>query len=256
MRGFSLVELSIVLVILGLLTGGILAGQSLIHAAELRAVTTEYQRWYTASRAFRDKYFAIPGDFNNAQAFWGQSTNCGGGAATGTCNGNGDGYVQDATTAGGTGEAYQHWTQLALAGLIEGSYTGLSGASGTYVDLVGTATPRSKYNGGGWGTHSAIGMFAGNGSYYSYNMGNYYVFGGSSTTGSADQALLKPEDAWNIDTKMDDGKPGTGGIIPRDAVGFGNTGSCTTSASKTDYTGSYNLSVTSAACALIFVRAY
>ena len=47
-QGFSLVELSIVLVILGLLTGGILAGQSLIRAAELRAVTTEYQR-YTAA---------------------------------------------------------------------------------------------------------------------------------------------------------------------------------------------------------------
>ena len=40
-QGFSLVELSIVLVILGLLTGGILAGQNLIRAAELRAVTTQ-----------------------------------------------------------------------------------------------------------------------------------------------------------------------------------------------------------------------
>ncbi len=41
-HGFSLVELSIVLVILGLLTGGILTGQNLIHAAELRSVTTEF----------------------------------------------------------------------------------------------------------------------------------------------------------------------------------------------------------------------
>lgn len=57
-RGFSLVELSIVLVILGLLTGGILAGQSLIRAAELRAVSTEYSRYATAVQSFRDKYFA------------------------------------------------------------------------------------------------------------------------------------------------------------------------------------------------------
>ena len=69
-KGFSLVELSIVLVILGLLVGGVLSGQSLIRAAELRAATQEYQRYYTATQTFRDKYFAIPGDFNNAQAFW------------------------------------------------------------------------------------------------------------------------------------------------------------------------------------------
>ena len=60
--GFSLVELSIVLVILGLLTGGILAGQSLIRAAELRSISTDYSRYIAAVQAFRDKYFALPGD--------------------------------------------------------------------------------------------------------------------------------------------------------------------------------------------------
>lgn len=59
--GFSLVELSIVLVILGLLTGGILGGQSLIKAAELRAVTTELDAFQTATNTFRQKYFALPG---------------------------------------------------------------------------------------------------------------------------------------------------------------------------------------------------
>ncbi len=53
-NGFSLVELSIVLVILGLPTGGILAGQSLIRAAELRSVSTEYNRFVTATQSFRD----------------------------------------------------------------------------------------------------------------------------------------------------------------------------------------------------------
>lgn len=69
-HGFSLVELSIVLVILGLLTGGILAGQSLIRAAELRSVSTEQSRWVTAANSFRDKYFALPGDFRDATKFW------------------------------------------------------------------------------------------------------------------------------------------------------------------------------------------
>lgn len=68
-NAFSLVELSIVLVILGLLTGGILAGQSLIRAAELRAVSTEYNRHFTAIQSFRNRYMALPGDMNNATRF-------------------------------------------------------------------------------------------------------------------------------------------------------------------------------------------
>jgi prepilin-type N-terminal cleavage/methylation domain-containing protein len=68
---FSLVELSIVLVILGLLVGGVLMGQSLIRAAELRRVVTDYNKYTTAVQSFRDKYFALPGDMTNAQNFWG-----------------------------------------------------------------------------------------------------------------------------------------------------------------------------------------
>ena len=71
-RAFSLVELSIVLVILGLLVGGVLSGQSLIAAAALRSVTTQEARWVAATQTFRDKYFALPGDMNNATSFWGR----------------------------------------------------------------------------------------------------------------------------------------------------------------------------------------
>ena len=59
---FSLVELSIVLVILGLLVGGVLSGQALIQAAQLRAVSEEYTKYTTAALTFRDKYLATPGD--------------------------------------------------------------------------------------------------------------------------------------------------------------------------------------------------
>src|SRR5690606_1501704 len=96
--GFSLVELSIVLVILGLLTGGILGGQSLIKAAELRSVATERQQWQIAINSFKGKYRALPGDMPNATAFWGVAANGGGGAGcaqfistgTETCDGNGN----------------------------------------------------------------------------------------------------------------------------------------------------------------------
>jgi prepilin-type N-terminal cleavage/methylation domain-containing protein len=57
---FSLVELSIVLVILGLLVGGVLSGQSLIRAAALRSVTNDYSRYSAAVNTFKDKYFPAP----------------------------------------------------------------------------------------------------------------------------------------------------------------------------------------------------
>ena len=62
-QAFSLVELSIVLVILGLLAGGVLSGQALIRAAELRSVTADYQRYTAAIMVFRDKYFSFPSLF-------------------------------------------------------------------------------------------------------------------------------------------------------------------------------------------------
>ena len=247
-KAFSLVELSIVLVILGLLTGGILAGQSLIHAAELRAVSTEYQRYLVATRSFRDKYFAIPGDFNNAQAFWGQSTVCGGAAATGACNGNNDGQVTFAGTAGATAEGFQFWRQLALAGLIEGNYTGSAAAGSGYLHVANSNAPGSRFPSGVWCVFYT-GVYAGDGTMYTLDFGNEFILGAVSTSVPGDP-LLKPEDLWNIDTKLDDGKPGSGNVVARDAIGFGNAGSCTTSASKSDFTGSYNLSVTSPACDL------
>jgi hypothetical protein len=69
---------------------------------------------------------------------------------------------------------------------------------------------------------------------------------------------LKPEEAWNIDTKLDDGRPGSGKIFAREYVGFSGTAAskCTTSASNTDYAGSYNLSNSSVACVFYFAKPF
>ncbi|MFZ4540311.1 MAG: hypothetical protein ACOYNL_00695 [Rickettsiales bacterium] len=80
--------------------GGILSGQALIRASELRAVSTEYARYTTAAYTFRDKFFALPADMSNATSFWGTAAACPGTSAdvrttSATCNGDGYGNVTE-----------------------------------------------------------------------------------------------------------------------------------------------------------------
>lgn len=220
--GFSLVELSIVLVILGLLTGGILAGQSLIRASELRAVSTEFNRFQTAAMAFRDKYADIPGDMATATKFFGRMTTDSAclysagtavDAARGVCNGTGSGGID--TTFGGTGsidEPSQFWRHLAAAGLIEGSYTGrYNTAAGSLSCETGGTTincPPSKL--GNTAQWFMMTFFSGT---WEPTVTSHYLYLGSQMSGAnsmGPQGVLRAEEAWNIDTKMDDGKPGTG----------------------------------------------
>src|ERR1700753_450898 len=61
-QGFTLIELSIVLVIIGLIVGGILVGQDLIKAAEVRAQISQIEKYNSAGNTFRGKFGGIPGD--------------------------------------------------------------------------------------------------------------------------------------------------------------------------------------------------
>jgi len=252
-RGFSLVELSIVLVILGLLTGGILAGQSLIRASELRAVTTEAQRYITAMQAFRDKYFAIPGDFRDATRFWGRLntdvdciTNSSAAVASpGACDGNGSGAPQ-----GSQYEPQQIWRHLALAGLIEGSYTGIPPVPAQgWSCAIGTSCPRSKLGRAGW-TPDNLGSYGGDSTYFRGSYGNSLEIGTQSATEFPATPVLKPEEAWNIDSKMDDGKPGTGKVY---AITWST---CTNASAFTDTSTTYKLDSGNVACGLGFSNAF
>ena len=227
-KGFSLVELSIVLVILGLLTGGILAGQNLIRASELRALSSELDRYLTSTHTFRDKYFAIPGDMQNATKFWNRlNTNAdcvsnhglSSAGTPGTCDGNGDGKIR-ASAASQAAETYTFWQQLAYAGLIEGSYTGIAGSSNLGHHIGGENAPASKlgnscWSVAYWGTNTGTGgIFPGD-----YN---HIIFMGGNTTsycGSIDGSEpLTPAEAWSIDTKRDDGNPAYGRVRSMDTT--------------------------------------
>lgn len=268
-RAFSLVELSIVLVIIGLVVGGVLAGQAMMRASELRAVTTEYQRYNTAVQTFQNTYFGLPGDIKNATQFWGAQdptpATCQTTASTTalTCNGNGNGQVED-----GTYEMFRFWQQLSNAGLISGQFTGVNG--GGLADqhvLTGAAinAPASKMSNAGWGFSYLLPppFFTGDGGTYNMKYDNIFWFGSVQAERPQHNAMV-PEDAWNIDTKLDDGKPATGIIIARsqqdpswagytsgaDPV-WGMPNACTTSTSKDDLTGNYNVASPVIACAFM-----
>ncbi len=253
MRAFSLVELSIVLVILGLLTGGILAGQSLIRAAELRTVTTDYQRYVTASQTFRDKYMALPGDMTNATRFWGyvsgitSCTNRSGTSVTspGTCDGNGDGRITGAATDNATGEELQAWRQLALAGLVEGSYSGVvvdvSSMSSYDVPVGRLGQTRWRYRDFGDLTGTVTGTLT---STFALVYNNALEI--SPVMSSV--RPFKPAELWNMDTKIDDGAPASGKFIAR------SWQTCTTAASRTETSATYNLGDDTFVCQTILFR--
>ncbi len=245
-NGFSLVELSIVLVILGLLTGGILTGQNLIRAAELRSIVTEFQNYQTAVYTFRDKYFALPGDMTNATDFWGTATGCpNDGTTSGVCNGNGDGVIASASGAMiHHCENQEFWRHLAKAGLIEGNYT-TNVAANCYIhaEAIGVTFPRTKLSNVGVtvsyaGTIVTSGSFPGN-FMYPGNYEHIFMFGQPGmVNGLTARRGFATEEAWNIDTKIDDGKPAYGNVTSILLGPYDNT--CATSATPTS--AEYDLS--------------
>lgn len=241
---FSLVELSIVLVILGLLVGGILAGQSLIRAAELRAVGTEQQRFITATNAFRDRYFALPGDMTNATSVWGAAhatpatciTTVGTG--TQTCNGSGNGLIQ---LSAGSNEPYRFWQHLTNAGLIEGSFSGVTQGSTTYSS-TNANSPTSRIASAIWMVDS-WGIITSGGGVFDGVYGNIFSLGMPIANSIPYGRVMTPPELWNLDTKLDDGKPATGQL-----VSYGTLNLCTDTSTATNLSASYLLSSSTVNC--------
>lgn len=251
-HGFSLVELSIVLVILGLLTGGILLGKNLVRAAELRSINTQFGSYITAINLFKETYSALPGDMKNATSYWGiaagtgSDATCQSFASTGkeTCNGDGNGQIDN-----GANEMFRFWQHLANAGLIEGSYTGTRGTISAYHHVSGTNSPRSKFSSATWGTRYYHTTAAG--SIFNIIHDSHMSFGGLDGNGWPHAPAITIEEVWNLDSKFDDGKPAQG------AFSSGIWSGCTNAANRDAVTADYNLSTpNSLLCSVYYMQAY
>lgn len=231
--GFTLIELSMVLVIIGFLAGAVVVGKDLIKASEIRAQVSQMEKLNTAVTTFRIKYNGLPGDllYTTASAFGFFSS------SFAPAIGNGDGNdVLEQAAAGGcggsaasncfTGEYLIFFRHLSDANLIEGSYSpvGVMDLTARFITTAGlipanTATlisqriPPAKIGHGAYITVN------------SYNQSNYFTllglgalcnsgFHSANSDCSTNDALnpLSAQEASKIDDKIDNGKPNSGKI--------------------------------------------
>jgi prepilin-type N-terminal cleavage/methylation domain-containing protein len=203
--GFTLIEMSIVLVIIGLIIGGVLVGQDLIRAAAVRAQISQIEKYNTAVNTFYGKYGALPGDMNDtiARQF---------GFATGV--GNSDGIVSGSMT---TGERAKFWEDLSTAnglniGLIDGSFSMPTppggGATGTFL---ANYMPQAKIGNGNY-------IYVWSGGQYPFSGVTPPNYFGLSAVSNVSFALsstptIRVSQAYAIDTKTDDGLPTSGRVM-------------------------------------------
>ena len=158
-KGFTLVEIAIVLVIIGLLLGGILKGQEMITQAKIKNVVADFSGISAAYYGYQDRYRAIPGDDPNAATRWTTapaaitSATAGNGVVTGTYN-----NACPAVAVAGTPETCLWWDDLRRAGFVSGSgaaqpfnaVTGMLGVQtgdGAGATALGTAVGVGGFSG-------------------------------------------------------------------------------------------------------------
>ncbi|WP_163329454.1 type II secretion system protein [Desulfurobacterium thermolithotrophum] len=172
-KGFTLVELAIVLVIIGLLLGAVLKGQELIKNAKIKRAISQAKEIEAAVYTYYDKYNAFPGDDPNAADRWGNST---------TSSGNGDGWISGGYCTSEGEESCLLWQHLRLANIINGDS---SGNGPSYL-------PRSVFGG-------PIDVFS-----YTYD---------NKTSLWVTFRNVPGDFAEQLDLKLDDGKPDSGSVI-------------------------------------------
>ncbi len=223
--GFTLVELAIVMIIIGLLIGGILKGQELIANAQLTATVAQIKGIDGALSTFRDKYSALPGDMLNPTT---RLRDC----TAAPCNDAGDANGRIDFPALGnapadTDEGLIAFIHMAAADLISG------------VDIngnvsFGSALPEAKIGGGFWFGFTDNGVATG---VSGMRPGHYIAFNGLPDQAMGGNNGITTTQAAQVDRKIDDGQAETGDV---QATGTG----CV------DASGVYQEATTNANCSL------
>lgn len=127
-KGFTLIELAIVMVIVGLLLGGVLKGQGLITNAKIKRINRDFDSIAASVYSYLDRYGAMPGDDPNAANRWG---------AGNTNAGDGDGVIAGDWEATTDNETTRLWQHLRLANLISGDSTGFENPQHAFGGIIG-----------------------------------------------------------------------------------------------------------------------
>jgi len=138
-QGFTLIEIAIVLVIIGLLLGGILKGQELITSARVRNMISQQDGVKAAFFGFQDRFRALPGDYTTASI----NLKC-----QATClNGNGNGQIEASAIPVSGSEVHEEllsWTHLTAANFLNGHYNMTAGDAAA-TDANSPKNPYSIY---------------------------------------------------------------------------------------------------------------
>lgn len=198
-QGFTLVELAIALMVIGLLIGGVLKGQELIENARITATIRQIKAYDTAAMIFRNTYNALPGDIKRPNRI----PNC----TNDLCviAGNGNGKLNYGDTSHTGAEIYNFFPHLTKAGMIQGP------EGGTTAQMAPVINDSNHENRDLFFPTIPIDTFIRDVYYVNYSststhptMHYYYV------------NLLSGRQADTLDQKMDDGNPMTGFIHPDD----------------------------------------
>lgn len=219
--GFTLVELALVLVVIGILIGAIAAGSGLLKGAELSGLVSDIEKYQSSMHTFRDRYNSLPGDMPDATDYW-----------AGVGNGNGDGQI--APRGSQEAEHFTFWQHLALSGLIDGTFTGVAAATGTNDADLTVNVPEADIDGVGFYVEY-IDISAGINAWLWDDMpGSHLMYIGTLDSGNVPSATaFSTIDAEAVDSKMDDGRPGTGMVTTKRDQTTCNTN--TTNQNTADY---------------------
>lgn len=203
--GFTLIELAIVLVIMGLLLGGVLKGQELINSAKVKNMAADFRNIPVYLYGYQDKFKALPGDDNAAVAH-----------VAATSSGNLDSKIDGAWNSSAVGdESAKFWEDVRLAGLAPGStvITGATATSGFFP---------TNADGGRIGVSSMLPITALPGAYFVCSAG------------------ILGKYAKQLDISMDDGIPDGGSLRATIGTAF-IVATPETAASKWVETDSYTI---------------